>query len=69
MNHEIDFIQNLLFFGILLGLGFALVTGVLYTLACQLNQAIRIHNLVRETKQLRAEYMAHRNRHDTKNNH
>ena len=43
---------------LLVGLGFILVTGVLYTLAMQKYYAIRIHDLVRETKQMRNEYHA-----------
>ena len=43
---------------LLLGLGFILVTGVLYTLAMQKYYAIRIHDLVRETKQMRNAYHA-----------
>lgn len=66
MHNEIDLLHNLIYGGILAMLAFALVTGVLYTLAHQMNRAIRIHNLIRDTKQLRAEYMAYRNRHDKK---
>lgn len=67
MHNEIELLHNLIYAAILGVMAFALVTGVLYTLAHQMNRAVRIHNLIRDTKVMRAEYMAFRNRHDKKN--
>lgn len=66
MHTEIEHLRNLIYAAILVAMAFALVTGVLYTLAHQMNRAVRIHNLIRDTKLMRAEYMAYRNRHNKK---
>ena len=66
MPHEIQLIHNFLYFGVMLIFALALITGVLYTLAHQFQRAVQIHNLIRDTKQVRAEYLAYRNRHNHK---
>jgi len=49
----------------LLALVFILITCVLYTLAMMRFHAIRVHNLVRETRIMRNEYLAN---HDQRSN-
>jgi hypothetical protein len=58
MAKEIFVFESLGYVLVFAALAFALLTGVLYTLAVQLNHAIAVHDLIRRTRLMRAEYRA-----------
>lgn len=58
MIDDLLFSRGMLVALALIGLAFAMVTCTLYTLAMRRHRAIQLHNLIRDTRLMRNQYLA-----------